>query len=77
MTFDDAAAAHADRTWSDDILPVLQDYIRIPNVSVAYDAAWQESGHMDRAIGLLREWCQRHVDTGLGGAKVEVQEVAG
>jgi acetylornithine deacetylase/succinyl-diaminopimelate desuccinylase-like protein len=77
VTFDDAAAAHADRTWSDDILPVLQDYIRIPNVSVAYDAAWQESGHMDRAIGLLREWCQRHVDTGLGGAKVEVQEVAG
>ena len=29
-------------------LPVLHDYIRIPNVSVAYDADWAEAGHMAR-----------------------------
>jgi acetylornithine deacetylase/succinyl-diaminopimelate desuccinylase-like protein len=73
----DAASAHVDRTWDDDIVPVLHDYIRIPNVSVAYDAGWAEAGHMARATELLRQWCQRHADEGLAGATVEVHEIAG
>ncbi len=73
----DDAAAHVDRTWDDDIVPVLHDYIRIPNVSVAYDAGWAEAGHMARATELLRDWCQRHADEGLAGATVEVQEIEG
>ena len=77
MTLDAAATAHADRTWDDDIVPVLHDYIRIPNVSVAYDAGWDEAGHMARATDLLRDWCQRHVDERLEGAKVEVQHIEG
>ena len=49
----DDAASHVDRVWDDDIVPVLHDYIRIPNVSVAFDAAWAEAGHMARATELL------------------------
>ena len=45
----DTAARHVDQLWDGDILPVLHDYIRIPNVSVAYDAGWHEAGHMARA----------------------------
>lgn len=71
----DDAAAHVDRTWDDDIVPALHDYIRIPNVSVAYDPDWAASGHMARATELLRDWCQRHVDDGLKGATVEVLEL--
>jgi len=73
----DAAAAHVDRAWDDEIVPVLHDYIRIPNVSVAYDADWAEAGHMARATELLRDWCQRHADEGLAGATVAVHEIEG
>ena len=73
----DDAAAHVDRAWDDEIVPALHDYIRIPNVSVAYDAAWAESGHMTRATELLRDWCERRADGALAGATVEVQQIEG
>jgi acetylornithine deacetylase/succinyl-diaminopimelate desuccinylase-like protein len=73
----DTAAAHVDNVWDDDILRVLHDYIRIPNVSVAFDPEWDEAGHMARATTLLRDWCQRRVDEGLADATVEVQEIEG
>ena len=56
---------------------MLHDYIRIPNVSVAYDADWAEAGHMARATALLRQWCEARVAHGLPGATVEVQELPG
>jgi acetylornithine deacetylase/succinyl-diaminopimelate desuccinylase-like protein len=77
VTLDATVAEHVDRTWDTDIGPVLHDYIRIPNVSVAYDAGWDEAGHMARATELLRDWCQRHADEGLEGASVEVQQLPG
>ena len=40
-----------------DILPTLHDYIRIPNVSPAYDAEWADHGHMAEAVGLIQAWC--------------------
>ena len=73
----DAVAAHVGRAWDADILPVLHDYIRIPNVSVAYDRGWAEAGHMARATELLRKWCADRAADGLAGARVEVQQVPG
>jgi acetylornithine deacetylase/succinyl-diaminopimelate desuccinylase-like protein len=73
----EAAARHVDQLWDGDILPVLHDYIRIPNVSVAYDADWHEAGHMARATELLHQWCARHAGDGLPGATVEVHELDG
>ncbi|MCU0267462.1 MAG: M20/M25/M40 family metallo-hydrolase [Acidimicrobiales bacterium] len=57
MTLDPAATTSrcADR-WERDILPALQDYIRIPNVSPAFDPTWADAGHMDRAVALIRDW---------------------
>ncbi|HET8620628.1 MAG TPA: M20/M25/M40 family metallo-hydrolase [Acidimicrobiales bacterium] len=78
MTLDThAAASHVEKAWTDDVPPVLHDYIRIPNVSVAYDADWAEAGHMARATALLRQWCEARVAHGLPGATVEVQELPG
>jgi acetylornithine deacetylase/succinyl-diaminopimelate desuccinylase-like protein len=71
-----AVTAHVDKTWDDEIVPVLHDYIRIPNVSVAYDAGWAETGHMARATELLRQWSESHA-AGWAGATVEVQEIPG
>jgi acetylornithine deacetylase/succinyl-diaminopimelate desuccinylase-like protein len=71
------ASAHVDRTWDNDIVPVLHDYVRIPNVSVAYDPDWATAGHMSEAVELVRGWCQGRVDAGLEGATVEVHEIEG
>jgi len=44
-------------TWDSSIMPVLCDYVRVPNVSSAFDPAWRENGHMQRAAEMLRDWC--------------------
>ena len=60
--------------WDDDIMPALQRYIAIPNVSVAYDADWEAHGHMDEAVQLVREWCAaRPID----GLTVDVHRIPG
>jgi len=63
-----------DRTWDDEIVPTLHDYIRIPNKSPHFDAAWQANGHMERAVELIAGWCRaRPID----GLKLEVHRLEG
>jgi acetylornithine deacetylase/succinyl-diaminopimelate desuccinylase-like protein len=67
-------AGHVERTWDADVLPTLQEYITIPNVSAAFDADWKAHGHMDRAVDLVVAWCRaRPID----GMTVEVHELPG
>jgi acetylornithine deacetylase/succinyl-diaminopimelate desuccinylase-like protein len=68
-----AAAEHVHRTW-DGIVPVLHEYIAIPNVSATFDPAWREHGHMQRAVDLVRDWCATRE---LDGATVDVHELPG
>lgn len=65
---------HVDRVWADDIVPTLHDYIAIPCVSVYFDPEWRAHGHLDRAIGLARDWCTARAIEGL---TVEVLELPG
>jgi acetylornithine deacetylase/succinyl-diaminopimelate desuccinylase-like protein len=44
-----------DACW-DDIVPVLEDYIRIPNKSPVFDPDWESHGHMERAVELVQGW---------------------
>ena len=70
----DRIRATVDDRWDREVLPVLQEYVRIPNVSPAFDPDWVASGHMARATALVRDWCEsRAVD----GMTVEVLELAG
>ena len=55
--------------WQETILPTLCDYVRIPNVSSAYDAQWRANGHMMRAAELIRDWCMSRP---IAGMKVEL-----
>ena len=66
--------AHVAAAWADDIVPVITQYIAIPNVSVEYDPEWKASGHMDRAVELLRAWSANRA---IAGLTVEVQELPG
>ncbi|HSN98213.1 MAG TPA: M20/M25/M40 family metallo-hydrolase [Candidatus Nanopelagicales bacterium] len=68
------ASASADRAWEQEIVPALCDYIRIPNKSPAFDPAWREHGHMDRATELIASWCRAQR---LPGLTVEVVRLEG
>ena len=69
-----AISEHVERVWADDIMPALQRYIAIPNVSASYDADWEAHGHMEEAVQLVRDWCAaRPID----GLTVDVQRIPG
>jgi acetylornithine deacetylase/succinyl-diaminopimelate desuccinylase-like protein len=57
--------ARIDSRWDDDVLPTLTEYIRIPNVSKAFDSAWEAHGHMEQATQLIRDWCAARPIEGL------------
>jgi acetylornithine deacetylase/succinyl-diaminopimelate desuccinylase-like protein len=67
-------ADHVGRVWDTDVVPTLQDYIRIPNVSPAFDPHWETTGHMDRAVELVRAWmAARPID----GLQLSVERLPG
>ena len=68
------SAASADAIWEGEILPALDEYIRIPNRSPMFDAGWREAGHMDRAVALVAGWCRKQAIPGL---TVEVVQLPG
>jgi len=70
------ATTVADRcnaNW-DGIIPVLHDYIAIPNVSQDFDPEWREHGHMAEAVQLIAEWCR---ERRIPGLTVEIHELPG
>jgi len=69
-----ALADFVDRTWEEEILPALHDYIRIPNKSPLFDPDWVAHGHMDEAVALIEGWCRGR---DLPGLQVEVVRLEG
>lgn len=47
-----------DTVWSESIVPILHDYIRIPAKSPMFDQEWEAHGHIDRATALIADWCR-------------------
>lgn len=62
------------RTWDEDIIPQLLDYVRIPNKSPLFDPHWEANGHMEAAVQLMQRWAARQP---LPGMRVEVLRLAG
>lgn len=67
----DVIRERCDEVW-DGIVPVLHEYIAIPNVSVDFDADWREHGYMQQAVDLIAGWCR---DRPIPGLTVEVVEL--
>lgn len=63
-----------DKTWDESIVPELVEYIRIPNKSPHYDAAWQEHGYMEQAVEHIAGWCRARQIEGL---QLEVVRIEG
>ena len=54
-----------DELWEREALPVLAQYIAIPNKSPAFDRDWAAHGHMDAAVSLVEEWMRARPIAGL------------
>jgi acetylornithine deacetylase/succinyl-diaminopimelate desuccinylase-like protein len=63
-----------DGVWEESIIPTLEDYIRIPNKSPAFDPQWQEHGHMEKAVQLIGSWC---VEQPIDGLTVDIVRLEG
>ena len=68
------AVGHAGERWRADVLPLLEEFARIPNLSPDFDPGWQDAGHMDRAADLMADWASTR---DLPGATVEVVRLEG
>jgi acetylornithine deacetylase/succinyl-diaminopimelate desuccinylase-like protein len=70
----EAIGAWMDRFWDAEVVPALQKFIEIPNLSPLFDPEWQNNGHMDRAMEHVRGWVERQ---GIAGAKIEILRTEG
>jgi acetylornithine deacetylase/succinyl-diaminopimelate desuccinylase-like protein len=68
-----AASDHIDRVWRD-IVPILHDYISIPNVSESFDPDWRAHGYMHQAVELIRGWCEARPIAGMTVDVIELPE---
>jgi acetylornithine deacetylase/succinyl-diaminopimelate desuccinylase-like protein len=63
-----------DRTWDDEIVPALTEYIAIPAKSPMFDADWQRHGFIDRVVRDAAAWVEGKK---LAGLKLEVIRLEG
>src|SRR5689334_23361178 len=65
-----------DQCWSDDIVPTLVEYIKIPNKSPSFDPQWAEHGYMENAVKLFEGWARERI-AALPGATLEIVRLPG
>ncbi len=51
-----AMAKFSEEMWESSALPSLEDYIRIPALSPAFDSEWSENGHLNASIDHFLGW---------------------
>ena len=60
--------------WDESIVPMLSEYIKVPNKSPIFDPDWEQHGHMERAVTMLEEWCRKQP---IRGMKTEIVRLTG
>ena len=67
-------AAFVKKEWVDNVLPSLMDFIRVPNLSPAFDEAWDANGHQLTAFDLVKSWAEAQ---GLENCTIELLKEEG
>jgi len=60
-----ALGTFAARTWDDEIVPALTDYIAVPAKSPMFDADWQQHGYIERVVRDAARWVESKKVAGL------------
>jgi acetylornithine deacetylase/succinyl-diaminopimelate desuccinylase-like protein len=77
MTAHDRARVMLDHVlagWRPHVLPLLETFATIPDLSPAFEPDWEEAGHLEAAASLLAGWAS---ERSLPGAVVEVIRLPG
>lgn len=61
----DSAQRFVAALWEREIVPRLQEYIRIPCKSPHFDPSWEANGHIERAVRLAADWCRQQPVAGM------------
>ncbi|MEO6032985.1 MAG: M20 family metallopeptidase [Burkholderiaceae bacterium] len=69
-----ALAEFANRSWDEQIVPALTNYIAIPAKSPMFDAEWQQHGYIERVITDAARWIESR---NVAGLKLEVVRIEG
>ena len=69
-----ALATFAARTWDEEIVPAITNYIAIPAKSPMFDADWVANGHIERVITDAARWVESKQ---IAGLKLEVVRIEG
>ena len=69
-----ATIARTERAWTDEIVPALVRYIRVPALSPAFDADWEVAGHLDAVASEAAAWAAGRP---IAGLHVEIVRLPG
>ncbi|MGH8161623.1 MAG: peptidase M20, partial [Gammaproteobacteria bacterium] len=70
----DVTRQFCERTWDEEIVPTLENYVRIPAKSPAFDDDWEKNGHIEKAVQLAAGWCKEHA---LPDMTIEIHRLPG
>ncbi len=70
----DAVSVCVAGSWRDEIVGELERYIAIPALSPAFDAGWEEAGHIEAAVQQVSAWMSSRP---VAGMTVGVQRLPG
>ncbi len=60
--------------WHDSVIPKLCEFIKIPNKSPAFDENWEQNGHIENALSLVKEWCEQQ---NIANTTINVERIKG
>ncbi|HVE89003.1 MAG TPA: M20/M25/M40 family metallo-hydrolase, partial [Burkholderiaceae bacterium] len=60
--------------WDEDLVPRLVDYVRVPAKSPAFDASWDEHGHLRSVVKAAEQWCRQQ---SIEGLTIEIVAIEG
>ena len=70
----DAVSVRVAGCWRDEIVGELERYIALPALSPAFDAGWEEAGHIEAAVQQVSAWMSSRP---VAGMTVDVQRLPG
>jgi len=56
---------YLNKEYDDNIIPVLEEYVKIPNQSPYFDPEWDTNGFLDQAVELIANWIRKQNVSGL------------